>query len=169
MLKRKEVRPMTEKVLSAGAQKIQDTLLAKGFQCRVMELEKSTRSAAEAAQAVGCHIAQIVKSLVFRGKTTQKAYLVVVSGANRVNEKKLSETVGETVKMADADFVRKTTGFVIGGVPPMGHTMLLETLIDTDLLKHEKIWAAAGTPNALFCLTSEELAAMTGGRVVSIT
>jgi prolyl-tRNA editing enzyme YbaK/EbsC (Cys-tRNA(Pro) deacylase) len=128
---------MTEKVLSASAQKFRDALSAGGFQCSVMELEKSTRSAAEAVQAVGCHIAQIVKSLVFKGKTTQKAYLVVASDANRVNEKKLSETVGEPVKMADADFVRKTSGFFIGGVPPVGHTMLMETLIDTDLLKHE--------------------------------
>ncbi len=158
-----------DKPLSTSAQKVQDSLASGGFNCRVSELEKSTRSAAEAAQAVGCEIGQIVKSLVFKGKATQKPYLVVASGVNRVNEKKLSEVVGEAVKMADANFVRKTTGFVIGGVPPLGHRTPIETLIDADLLKHEKIWAAAGTPNALFCLTPDDLKAMTGGRVVSIT
>jgi len=159
--------PQTE--LSSSAKKVQNALNLGRFQCRVMELDKSTRSAAEAAQAVGCEVRQIVKSLVFKGKTTQKPYLVVASGANRVNEKKLSEIVGEAVKMADADFVRKVTGFVIGGVPPLGHPVPIDTLIDADLLSHPHIWAAAGTPNALFRLTPADLKAMTGGRVASIT
>ncbi len=157
------------KPLSASAGKVQEALSAGGYPCRVLEMEKSTRSAAEAAQAVGCHIGQIVKSLVFKGKKTKKAYLVVASGANRVNVKKLSETAEEPMQMADADFVRKTTGFAVGGVPPLGHETPLETFIDADLFKHETLWAAAGTPNALFRLTPADLKAMTGGRVVALS
>jgi Cys-tRNA(Pro) deacylase len=156
------------KELSSSAQRVQDILRASGFSNQVVELADSTRTAKDAAQAVGCEVAQIVKSLVFKGKHTQKAIFAVVSGSNRVNEKKLSALIGEPIEKADADFVRQKTGFAIGGVAPLGHTETLETYIDKDLLHYETIWAAAGTPFAVFQLTPKDLQEMTGGQVVSI-
>jgi prolyl-tRNA editing enzyme YbaK/EbsC (Cys-tRNA(Pro) deacylase) len=153
---------------SGSAQKVQDVLRKFGFPCEVAELPGSTRTSQEAADAVGCKVEQIAKSIVFQGKQSRKPILVVASGANRINEKKLRDLVGEPVKKADADFVRNETGFVIGGVPPVGHTKPIEIFIDEDLLKHEEIWAAAGTPHAVFKLTPADLTRMTGGKVVSI-
>jgi prolyl-tRNA editing enzyme YbaK/EbsC (Cys-tRNA(Pro) deacylase) len=105
---------------------------------------------------------------VFQGKQSGKPILVVASGSNRINEKKLRDLVSEPVKKADADFVRNQTGFVIGGVPPVGHVKPLDIFIDQDLLKYDEIWAAAGTPHAVFKLTSGELARIAGGKVVNI-
>src|SRR5437773_12102331 len=113
--------------LSSSAQKVQDILKTQGFSCQVVELPNSTRTAKEAAQALGCLVEQIVKSLVFKGKESNTPILVVASGANRVNEQRLSELVGETIEKADADFVRQRTGFVVGGVPPLGHVEQLKT------------------------------------------
>lgn len=142
---------------------------ARGYAIDIIELPDSARTAPEAAQAVGCAVAQIVKSLIFRGVDSERPILVVASGANRVNERVLSELVGETVTKADADFTRRHTGFAIGGVPPTGHLESLHTIVDRDLLQHEEIWAAAGTPHVLFKLTPAELQAMTGGTVAAIT
>ena len=158
---------MTEH-LSGSARKVQDALSAHGLQCQVLELKQSTRGARDAAEAVGCEVGQIVKSLVFKGKASQKPVLVVASGSNRVNEKRLAELISEPVKMPDADFVRQKTGFAIGGVPPIGHAQPLETYIDEDLFKYEEIWAAAGTPHSLFKLTPAELETITGGLVVRV-
>jgi Cys-tRNA(Pro) deacylase len=157
------------KALSSSAKKVQDILQTRGFSCQVIELPNSTRTAKEAAQAVGCSVEQIVKSLVFKGKHTNKAVLVVASGPNRVNEQRLSELLGEPIEKAAADFVRQHTGFVVGGVPPLGHTEPLPTFIDEDLLQYAEIWAAAGTPHAVFQLTPSDLQTMTGGQVVSVT
>ena len=156
------------KPLSPSAQKVQDALLARGFANRVIEHDATTRSSAEAAAAVGCTVAQIAKSIVFRAKGSGRPILVVASGPNRVNEKAIEAQLGEKLGKADADFVRARTGFVIGGVPPLGHGEPLETFIDEELMRFTEIWAAAGTPNAVFRLTPEELKRMTGGRVVSI-
>ena len=158
---------MTEH-LSGSARKVQDALSAHGLQCQVLELKQSTRGARDAAEAVGCEVGQIVKSLVFKGKASQKPVLVVASGSNRVNEKRLAELISEPVKMPDADFVRQKTGFAIGGVPPIGHAQPLETYIDEDLFKYEEIWAAAGTPHSLFKLTPADLETITGGLVVRV-
>ena len=155
--------------LSVTAQKVQDALNRHGVSCRVVELPGSTRTAQEAAQAVGCRVEQIAKSLVFQGKTTKKPVLVVASGANRVNEKKLRDLLSEPVKKADADFVRAHTGFAIGGVPPAGLSNPMEIFIDEDLFKYAEIWAAAGTPHAVFKLTAADLLKITQGKVVSIT
>ncbi len=154
--------------LSASAQKVQDALTSAGIECTVMELPDSTRSAQEAAQAVGCKIGQIVKSLVFQGKESKQAILVLTSGANHVNEKRIGELISEPIEKASADFVREKTGFAIGGVPPMGHLEPLRTLIDEDLLQHEEIWAAAGTPHALFKLRSADLESITRGGIISV-
>ena len=154
--------------LSVSAQKVQDALDRYGVSCEVVELPGSTRTAQEAAQAVGCRVEQIAKSLVFQGKTTKKPVLVVASGANRVNEKKLRDLLSEPVRKADADFVREHTGFAIGGVPPLAHPQPLLTYIDQDLFQYETIWAAAGTPFAVFQLTPPQLLAVTGGMVTRL-
>jgi prolyl-tRNA editing enzyme YbaK/EbsC (Cys-tRNA(Pro) deacylase) len=154
--------------LSESAQKVQDALNRHGVNCEVVELPGSTRTAHEAAQAVGCGVDQIAKSLVFQGKTTKRPILVIASGANRVNEKKLRDLLSEPVRKADADFVREHTGFAIGGVPPAGLSNPMEIFIDVDLFKYEEIWAAAGTPHAVFKLTAADLVKITQGRVVNI-
>ncbi len=154
--------------LSPSAQRVQDALIELGTQLTVRELPSSTRTAAEAAQAVGCTLGQIVKSLVFRGATSGQAVLVETSGANRVSETRLAEHLGEPVRMASAEFVRMHTGFAIGGVPPMAHANPLRTFIDRDLLGYEEIWAAAGTPQALFALSPEQLVDITRGEVIEV-
>jgi Cys-tRNA(Pro) deacylase len=158
---------MTEK-LSTSAQRVQDALDGLGYQNRVVEHEQTTRSAREAAQAIGCSVAQIVKSLIFRTKDSHRPVLVLASGPNRVNEARLGELVMEAIERADPDFVQSVTGFAIGGVPPVGHRTSITTFIDEDLMHFEEIWAAGGTPNAVFKLTPKEMAVMTHGRVVSI-
>ena len=156
------------KVLSAAAQRVQDALKALGVTSQVVELPESTRSAAEAAQAIGCRVEQIVKSLVFRGQSTNRPILAVVSGGNRVDEEKLAVLVAEPVAKADAEYVRQRTGYAIGGVPPVGHVESLVCVVDEDLLQYEQIWAAAGTPRAVFRLTPADLQRITDGRVVSV-
>jgi len=154
--------------LSPSVQKVQDALKALGFSNEVMELQSTTRTSAEAAQTVGCQVGQIAKSIIFRRKQTDRPILVMTSGSNRVNEKRIEELIFERLGKADADYVRKYTGFAIGGVPPVGYLEKLDIFIDEDLLQYEEIWAAAGSPNAVFKLTPSDLIKMTGGRVVSI-
>ncbi len=154
--------------LSPSAQKVQDALAPFGLSLQVVELPASTRTAVEAAQAVGCTVGQIAKSLIFRSQQSDRPVLVIASGANRVNEKRIGELLGEPIGKADADFVRQRTGFVIGGVPPVGHLEPLATFLDADLMQFEEIWAAAGTPNAVFKLTPPELVKITGGQVIKI-
>jgi prolyl-tRNA editing enzyme YbaK/EbsC (Cys-tRNA(Pro) deacylase) len=154
--------------LSRAAQSIQDALAGKGLEMRVVELAASTRTAADAAAAIGCEVAQIVKSLVFRTRDTGRPILVLASGVNRVNEQAIAAHVGEAIAKADAAFARETTGFAIGGIPPVGHKQPIATFIDQDLLAQAELWAAAGTPNAVFCLPSSALVGVTGGKVVSI-
>ncbi len=154
--------------LSPSAQKVQAALAARGFTLQVVELPQSTRTSAEAAAAVGCTVGQIAKSIVFRAARSQRPVLVLTSGVNRVSESAVAVLVGEPLAKADADFVRARTGFVIGGVPPVGHAEPLITFIDEDLLQFAEIWAAAGTPNAVFRLTPEELVRLTEGKVAKV-
>jgi prolyl-tRNA editing enzyme YbaK/EbsC (Cys-tRNA(Pro) deacylase) len=151
--------------LKPSAQRVQDALLARGFQNQVQELAETARSAAEAAAAVGCEVGQIAKSLVFKGRQSGKAVLVIASGANRVDLARVQALVGEPLDRADPDFVRAETGFAIGGIPPAGHAKAIATVIDEDLLRHDRIWAAAGHPNAVFPLGPDELVRLTGGTV----
>ncbi len=153
--------------LSPSAQKIQNLLFELGYSYTVIEHVESTRTAQEAADRAGCELGQIVKSLIFMGKSG-KPILALTSGANRVDEKRISEYAGEKISRADADFVRKTTGFAIGGVPPIGHIEKMETYLDEDLLAYPVIWAAAGTPNAIFELKTEDLQKMTNGKIVRV-
>jgi prolyl-tRNA editing enzyme YbaK/EbsC (Cys-tRNA(Pro) deacylase) len=151
--------------LSESAAKVQAALKALGLECAVVELPGSTRTAVEAAQAVGCTVGQIVKSLIFRGKDSNRPLLALVSGSNRVDEKKLAALAGEPAEKADAEFARLHTGFAIGGVPPVGHSQRLSTFIDEDLFQYAEVWAAAGTPHAVFPIAPQDLAQATGGRV----
>ena len=154
--------------LSPNAQKVQDALHASGMRLQVLELPASTRTAQDAAQTIGCQVGQIVKSLIFRGKQSGRPLLILVSGTNRVKEEGIENLIGEAIGKAQAEYVRELTGFASGGVPPLGHDHPLETIIDEDLLQYNQIWAAAGTPNAVFCLESRDLQRLTGGKVVRV-
>ena len=149
--------------LHPSAQRVQDELSRRGSSAVVRQLDRTTRSAAEAAAAVGCDVGQIAKSLVFRGAKSGSAILVITSGANRVHGQALEEHLGEGIGRAEAEFVRQATGFAIGGVPPLGHARPLTTYYDEDLLQYPAIWAAAGTPNALFEIDPAELIHLCGG------
>jgi prolyl-tRNA editing enzyme YbaK/EbsC (Cys-tRNA(Pro) deacylase) len=157
-----------DRPLSRSAQRVQDALRAGGFGNRVIELVEPVKTAQAAADAVGCTAGQIVKSLVFRGAESGRGVLVVASGANRVDTGRLAALVGEPVVMGDPRFVRATTGFAIGGIPPLGHAERLDVFIDAHLMTFESLWAAAGHPNSLFPLTPAELASMTGGRIAEV-
>jgi Cys-tRNA(Pro) deacylase len=154
--------------LSPSAQKVQDALHDLGFDLTVIEHAESTRTAQEAADHVGVTLGQIVKSLIFKGKTSDKPILVLTSGANRVDEKRIKAYAGEKIVRAEPDFVRAVTGYAIGGIPPIAHVQPIETYLDEDLLQYDLIWAAAGTPNAVFELTPSDLQKMTGGQVAKI-
>jgi prolyl-tRNA editing enzyme YbaK/EbsC (Cys-tRNA(Pro) deacylase) len=158
---------MTQK-LSPSAQKVQDALNQFGLTLQVAELPGSTRTAADAAAAIGTTVAQIAKSLIFRAEPSGRAVLVIASGVNRVNERNIGARLGEAITKGDADFVRERAGFVIGGVPPVGHASPLIVFVDEDLLQFTEIWAAAGTPHAVFRLTPGELVRIAGGEVVAV-
>jgi prolyl-tRNA editing enzyme YbaK/EbsC (Cys-tRNA(Pro) deacylase) len=151
-----------------SAQKIQNILRVLGSDYKVIEFTKSTRTAQEAADRVGCQLGQIVKSLIFKGRSSNKGLLVLTSGLNRVDENKISQYAGESIGRAEPEFVRTVTGFAIGGVPPVGHIQPLETYIDEDLLQYTDVWAAAGTPNAVFQLPSSDLVKITNGKIVRV-
>jgi prolyl-tRNA editing enzyme YbaK/EbsC (Cys-tRNA(Pro) deacylase) len=155
--------------LSPAALRVRDALRARGFDPTIVETPATTRTSADAAKLVGCEVGQIAKSLVFRTATTGRPVLVIASGANRVNEWRVGVLLKEVLEKAPAAFVRQATGYAIGGIPPVGHAEPIETFIDEDLLGYREIWAAAGTPNAVFRLTPADLVAMTGGRVIRVT
>jgi prolyl-tRNA editing enzyme YbaK/EbsC (Cys-tRNA(Pro) deacylase) len=154
--------------LSTKAARVQAALERANLSTQVKELSESTRTAAEAASALGCTVGQIAKSLIFTTVNTAEALLVIASGTNRVNESKVKDLIGEPIKKATAEFVLEKTGFAIGGVPPVGHSEPLKTFIDQDIFQYEIIWAAAGTGHSVFCLTPADLERITGGQVVSI-
>jgi prolyl-tRNA editing enzyme YbaK/EbsC (Cys-tRNA(Pro) deacylase) len=155
--------------LSKSAEIVQKSLFDKGLEFEVIELAASTHTAKDAATNIGCQVGQIVKSLLFCTKETQKPVLVLASGINRVNEEAIQKYVGEKIVKADADFARAITGFAIGGIPPLGHkTSISHVYIDEDLLIYETLWAAAGTPYAVFKLPAKKIQSVTGGKFVSI-
>jgi len=154
--------------LRASANRVQEFLIARGFTVEVKELSTSTRTAQEAADAVGCVVGQIAKSLVFKEKKTGRPILVIASGANRVDLAKIKTATGLKLGRADGNFVKEKVGFAIGGVPPAGHDEPLETLLDPNLKQYDTIWAAAGTPFALFELKPDDLEPMTNGRWIDL-
>lgn len=159
---------MTSK-LSDSASRVQDFLREKGFSFEVRELPGSTRTAQEAASSIGCEVAQIAKSLVFREKETGLPVLVIASGSNRVDLAKIESGTGLKLGKADANFVREHVGFAIGGIPPVAHNEPLETILDPDLKKYDVIWAAAGTPFAVFQLKPADLGPLTQGRWIELS
>ncbi len=162
------VKQDNSQALSRSAQRVQDALRAQNIACKVIELPDSARTAQAAADALACSVDQIVKSLIFRTKESQRPILILASGSNRVNEKAIAKHLGEKIERADADFTRKVTGYAIGGIPPMGHVTDIPTLIDEDLYQYDVLWAAAGTPHAVFSFTPADLHPLTQGTILSI-
>ncbi|MBT8357578.1 MAG: YbaK/EbsC family protein [Desulfobacterales bacterium] len=157
-----------ESELSHSAKRVQDFLSVRGFSFEVKELPGSTRTAQEAADSIGCTVSQIAKSLVFREKKANRPILVIASGSNRVDMKKIQKSTGLKLGKADGKFVKDRVGYAIGGVPPVGHNEPLETLLDEDLKKYETIWAAAGTPFAVFQLKPADLEFLTKGKWIDL-
>jgi len=144
------------------ALRTQQLLGESGLPIRVVEFEQPTRTSAEAAAAIGCSVAEIAKSIVFRALESGLAVVVVTSGDNRVSETKVSALVGEKLGRADADFVREATGYAIGGVAPIGHAKPVRLLVDAELQRFATVWAAAGTPFSVFPITPAQLLRLTG-------
>lgn len=155
-------------IISKRAQQFQDALQERGLDLTVVELPDSTRTADDAAKALGCQKSQIVKSLVFRDETTGEGVMVLASGPNRVNEKAIAAHVGGKIGKADAEFVKRVTGYAIGGVPPLCHREHLTVLVDEDLLTFDETWAAAGTPNAVFKIPGKIVDILDEHTVVSV-
>ncbi|MBS0236667.1 MAG: YbaK/EbsC family protein [Proteobacteria bacterium] len=157
------------KELTTNAQAIQDVLHKKGLECKVIEFPSGTRTAKDAADSIGCELAQIAKSLIFKTNQTSRPVLVLASGPNRVNEDVIAAHAGENIVKADAEFTREITGFAIGGIPPIGHKHTIELVfIDRDLLQFDTLWTAAGNPNAVFSIASKDLLSMVKGKVIAI-
>lgn len=154
--------------LSPSATRFQAAAAGLGLTVEVREMTQSTRTAEEAAAACGVGVGQIVKSLVFSGSESGKPYLLLVSGSNRVNEKGAAAHLGEKLKRPDADTVRELTGYAVGGIPPLGHKTPLPTFMDEDLLQYGVVWAAAGTPTAVFPVDPAKLRDVTAARVISV-
>ena len=157
------VKTETEPQLLKSAARVQDFLHKNGYSFTVKELQKSTRTAQDAADAIGCEVAQIAKSLIFKKAGSEELILVIASGSNTVSLEKIKATTGLTLERADAKNVKRQTGFAIGGIPPVGHLNPLPTFIDRDMLNYDLIWAAAGTPFAVFSITAQELVNVTNG------
>ena len=149
--------------LSDSIKRVQSFLSERGLESDVKILSSSTRTAAEAADSLGCDVAQIAKSLVFENAESGAAVLVIASGVNRVSVDRVRDKTGVSLKKAGADFVRRQTGFAIGGVPPVAHSSDIRTLLDPDLKRFDTIWAAAGTPHAVFRLAPDDLERLTRG------
>lgn len=152
--------------MKAAVQRVFDALQSCGVEPRIVEFDESTRTAEEAARAIGTAAERIVKSLVFTAGG--QPILALVSGGNRVATAKLAEALGAPVRRADAETVRAATGYAIGGVPPLGHATTLSVVLDEDLLRYDLVYAAAGTPNAVFPITPDELLRVTGARVLAL-
>jgi prolyl-tRNA editing enzyme YbaK/EbsC (Cys-tRNA(Pro) deacylase) len=150
----------------SSVERVRAALLAAGHPDTIQAFPEGTRSAAEAAAAVGCDVAQIAKSIVFRGEG--RPVLVIASGANRVDMAKVAAATGLPVKRADGNWVRDATGFAIGGVAPLGHLAAPVVLVDAALTSFDRIWAAAGSPMHVFETTPEALLRISGGRLADI-
>lgn len=159
---RTDVRPRDDALMHPNAVRVIEAAAARGLDIEVVEFPEGTKTAEDAARAIGCDLAQIVKSLVFA--VDGAPVVALVSGSNRLDEAKLSAAAGgSAVRRADADAVRAATGYPIGGVPPFGHTTAVPTFVDRDLLRLDLVWAAAGTPRTVFPIKTPDLARLTGG------
>lgn len=147
---------------------VEEAARALGLEIDIRIMPQSTRTAEEAAAACGTEVGAIVKSLVFAGAESGKPILLLVSGDNRVKEKLVAKAIGEKIARPDADFVRKATGFAIGGIPPFGHAEPLATFMDEDLMARDTVFAAAGSPNSVFPVTAAELQRATGAALIAV-
>jgi prolyl-tRNA editing enzyme YbaK/EbsC (Cys-tRNA(Pro) deacylase) len=154
--------------LPRSARRVRDALLALELEADIHRLTDTTRTAPEAAAAVGCALGAIVKSLVFRGIESHAPVLALVSGDNRADEHLIEAAIGEHVERPDANYVREVTGYAIGGIPPIGHPAPVRTVLDEDLFRFDTVWAAAGHPHAVFPIDPRRLAAATGAKVAGI-
>ncbi len=152
-----------------SAKKVADAARQLNLDLQIIEFPQTTRSAQEAANAIGCSVAQIVKSLCF--VVGEQPIMVLVSGANQLDERKLAQlhNIGrKQVRRANADMVKAITGFSIGGVPPFGHASSLPVFVDEDLLQFDVVWAAAGTPFAVFAIAPDELVKASKGTAIHL-
>ena len=154
--------------MSASVQRVREALAAAGLDVTLREFPEGTRTAQDAAGAIGVQVGQIVKSLVFATEAGDPV-LVLASGANRVDEGRVGELLGIAIGRADAALVREATGYAIGGVPPVGHATAMPTLVDEDLLAFDEVWAAAGTPRDVFAIAPADLVRASGGQVATVT
>lgn len=154
--------------MSASVQRVREALAAAGLDVTLREFPEGTRTAQDAAAAIGVEVGQIVKSLVFATEAGEPV-LVLASGANRVDERRVGELLGTAIGRADAALVREATGYAIGGVPPVGHATAMPTLVDEDLLAFDEVWAAAGTPRDVFAIAPADLVRASGGQVATVT
>jgi prolyl-tRNA editing enzyme YbaK/EbsC (Cys-tRNA(Pro) deacylase) len=154
--------------LAGSEGRVAEELNRLGIASEVRVMPASTRSAAEAAAAVGCDVSQIVKSLIFRSVEGDEPILVLASGANLVDESRLAQIVGGPVERATAEFVRARTGYAIGGVPPIGHLQRIDAYLDEHLLAHPVVWAAAGSPRSVFSVAPADLVRVTAAKVVAL-
>jgi prolyl-tRNA editing enzyme YbaK/EbsC (Cys-tRNA(Pro) deacylase) len=150
--------------LPDSAKRVAAAAEAADLEITIIEMPESTRTAQDAAAACGCAVAQIIKSLVFLGAETDKPYLLLVSGVNRVDEQGMAAVLGEPLKRPDGRSVREITGYAIGGIPPLGHPVPMPTVIDEKLLEFDTVWAAAGTPRCVFSVDPKGLAAATNAQ-----
>lgn len=151
--------------MARGSKKVSDFLEENGLEVQVVTLDDSTKTSRMAAEALGCSVAQIAKSIVF---TDGRAVVVVISGDRRVDPEKLSIKLGERVKIADADEVRNGTGYVIGGVPPFPHDESVRVFLDSSLGRYDEVWTAAGTPNSVMRVSVEVLKKVVGGAFIDV-
>jgi prolyl-tRNA editing enzyme YbaK/EbsC (Cys-tRNA(Pro) deacylase) len=154
--------------LSFNAQRVQDALIAFGSGAEIREHAEACRTSVEAAAVLGCTVAQIAKSVIFKGATSGQSILVIASGANRVDTAKVATLAGETPGKADADFVREHTGFVIGGVAPIAHAKPGKVFFDRDLLQFDRVFPAGGTPQAMFAIAPDELLRISGATLADV-
>lgn len=154
--------------LHASAQKVQELLKSNNITTRVVEFSELTRSAQEAAQAIGCTVGQIAKTIIFKTKESGQPICVIASGMNRVDEKKIEALVGKKIEKPDAEFVLTHTGYPIGGVSPVGLPFHIKPFIDQDLQLYTQLWAAAGTPHAVFAITLADLVRITQATLVDV-
>ncbi len=155
--------------LPKSAQRFHQAALQAGLDIEIMDMPDSTRTAQEAAAACGCGVGQIVKSLVFSGRTSKSPYLLLVSGENRVNVDATAKIIGEPLDRPDADYVRAYTGYAIGGIPPLGFDAPIKTWIDKDLLQYDRVFAAAGTPRCIFGADPQALARAANAQTITVT
>ena len=155
--------------MSKSVKRVEKALSEAGHATEIIRMPESTRTAEEAAAACKCAVGQIVKSLIFLGKESGEMKLLLVSGDHQVDMTAVKSVIGEELGRADARAVRDVTGFAIGGVSPIGHLTPLATFMDAHLLTFDRVWAAAGAPNAVFDIDPKTLLEMTGATLLKVT